>query len=75
MFWNNKSPRDRSAPAVARPTQKPVPVQVQVRVQKTSGLSLDAPSLKPLKPERNSDPYNTSGSFDRTKNWSRVGKR
>jgi len=24
---------------------------------------------------RSSDPYNTSGSFDRTKNWSRVGKR
>jgi hypothetical protein len=22
-----------------------------------------------------SDPYNTSGSFDRTKNWARVGKR
>jgi hypothetical protein len=21
------------------------------------------------------DPYNTSGSFDRRKNWSRVGKR
>lgn len=21
------------------------------------------------------DPYNTSGSFDRTKNWARVGKR
>jgi hypothetical protein len=25
--------------------------------------------------ERNPDPYNTSGSFDRTKNWARVGKR
>ena len=22
-----------------------------------------------------SDPYNTSGSFDRKKNWARVGKR
>ena len=21
------------------------------------------------------DPYNTSGSFDRTRNWARVGKR
>jgi hypothetical protein len=25
--------------------------------------------------ERGNDPYNTSGSFDRTKNWARVGKR
>jgi len=24
---------------------------------------------------RSTDPYNTSGSFDRTKNWARVGKR
>ena len=71
MFWNNKSSRDRTTPSVARPGQKPA----RVRVQKTLGLSLDADSLKPMKPERNSDPYNTSGSFDRTKNWSRVGKR
>lgn len=71
MFWNNKSSRDRSPPSVARPAPKPV----QVQVQKISGLALDAHSLKPVKPERNSDPYNTSGSFDRTKNWSRVGKR
>ncbi len=71
MFWNNKSSRDRTAPSVARPSQKPA----QVNVQKTFGLSLDLDSLKPTKPERNADPYNTSGSFDRTKNWSRVGKR
>jgi hypothetical protein len=75
MFWNNKSSRDRSAPSVARSGPKPAPVQVHMHVQKNSALSLDAHSLKPLKPERNSDPYNTSGSFDRTKNWSRVGKR
>ncbi len=25
--------------------------------------------------EQGADPYNTSGSFDRTKNWARVGKR
>ena len=31
----------------------------------------------PNKPSHNQggDPYNTSGSFDRTKNWTRVGKR
>jgi hypothetical protein len=25
--------------------------------------------------DQGSDPYNTSGGFDRTKNWTRVGKR
>lgn len=25
--------------------------------------------------QRGSDPYNTSGSFDRKKNWARIGKR
>ncbi len=37
-------------------------------------------SLEPVPPAatggtRSSDPYNTSGSFDRSKNWARVGKR
>jgi hypothetical protein len=31
----------------------------------------DKVSLK----EQGSDPYNTSGSFDRKKHWTRVGKR
>lgn len=31
--------------------------------------------LKAAIENRGSDPYNTSGSFDRKKNWSRVGKR
>jgi hypothetical protein len=26
-------------------------------------------------PERGTDPYNSSGSFDRRRNWERVGKR
>jgi hypothetical protein len=69
MFWNNKYSRDRSGPSVARRPLKPAPTP------KTFGLSLDVDSLKPTKPERNSDPYNTSGSFDRTKNWAKVGKR
>jgi hypothetical protein len=38
-------------------------------------------SLKVVEPPKaanlnqGSDPYNTSGSFDRKKNWTRVGKR
>jgi hypothetical protein len=34
----------------------------------------DAP-LKASTEKLGSDPYNTSGSFDRKKNWARVGKR
>ena len=38
-------------------------------------LALDTDPKKPSHKEQGSDPYNTSGSFDRTKNWTRVGKR
>jgi hypothetical protein len=38
-------------------------------------LSLSTAPLKSEDPQRNPDPYNSSGSFDRTKNWARVGKR
>jgi hypothetical protein len=68
MFWNNKSTRERSAAPALAPRQKP-------QAPKSFGLSLDMEKIKPTKPERNADPYNTSGSFDRTKNWARVGKR
>jgi hypothetical protein len=38
-------------------------------------LALDPSPKKPSYKEQGSDPYNTSGSFDRTKNWTRIGKR
>jgi hypothetical protein len=38
-------------------------------------LALDPGPKKASYKEQGSDPYNTSGSFDRTKNWARVGKR
>jgi hypothetical protein len=38
-------------------------------------LSLDPVAKKASYKEQGSDPYNTSGSFDRKKNWSRIGKR
>jgi hypothetical protein len=38
-------------------------------------LALDPTPKKPSYNEQGSDPYNSSGSFDRTKNWTRVGKR
>jgi hypothetical protein len=38
-------------------------------------LALDPTPAKPSYKDLGSDPYNSSGSFDRTKNWTRVGKR
>jgi hypothetical protein len=40
----------------------------------------EKPSVKPAPQnaaieQRGVDPYNTSGSFDRTKNWAKVGRR
>jgi hypothetical protein len=33
------------------------------------------PQAKAVRDGGGNDPYNTSGSFDRTKNWARIGKR
>jgi len=38
-------------------------------------LSVHAAPLKAANENRGFDPYNTSGSFDRKRNWIRVGKR
>ncbi len=39
-------------------------------------LSLvDTARLRGANQDRGFDPYNTSGSFDRKKNWTRIGKR
>jgi len=38
-------------------------------------LSLDVESPKTSDKDLGSDPYNTSGSFDRKKHWTKVGKR
>jgi len=41
----------------------------------TQGMSLDVAPRKTSNDKQGCDPYNTSGSFDRKKNWTRVGKR
>jgi hypothetical protein len=38
-------------------------------------LSLDPGAKNVSYKELGSDPYNSSGSFDRKKNWTKVGKR
>ncbi len=39
------------------------------------GLSLTVAAQKTPGDKQGCDPYNTSGSLDRKKNWARVGKR
>jgi hypothetical protein len=41
----------------------------------TGKLSVNSAPLKAANEQRGVDPYNTSGSFDRKKNWAKVGKR
>jgi hypothetical protein len=68
MSNDMKTSNDRRRPPVLESRE-------QSRVKRERALSLD---LEPRRTEtelRSSDPYNTSGSFDRTKNWARVGKR
>lgn len=38
-------------------------------------LSLNTAPAKAANEKHGFDPYNTSGSFDRKKNWAKVGKR
>jgi hypothetical protein len=46
------------------------------QAKRIEALSLvDTGISKTQNKQQGSDPYNTSGSFDRTKNWTRVGKR
>ena len=47
----------------------------QARVRRERALAVEMETHRSETALRSSDPYNTSGSFDRTKNWSRVGKR
>ena len=41
----------------------------------TQDLTLQTAVPKAANERHGLDPYNTSGSFDRKKNWARVGKR
>jgi len=68
---SNTNPRrhvSRSTPGSAR-YRNPLKSAGQVE------LSLELETRKAPSPARSPDPYNSSGSFDRTKNWARVGKR
>jgi hypothetical protein len=50
-------------------------VQELRQANATEKLSVNSAPLKTANEQRGVDPYNTSGSFDRKKNWAKVGKR
>jgi hypothetical protein len=45
------------------------------RARAAQALAVAPAPKKPSCKEQGSDPYNSSGSFDRKQNWARVGKR
>jgi hypothetical protein len=72
MTGDNKLSNARTAGSSARSsldTGEPLPAQGK------QTFSLDVVPRKTATDQRGSDPYNTSGSFDRKKHWARVGKR
>lgn len=66
--------KDYPKNAVQYGAPKPMAARETARRERFT-LSLDESVPKAMGLPRNPDPYNTSGSFDRTKNWARVGKR
>jgi len=60
-----------SSSAEVRGPQRPN----SVRTLKPLHLENRHPRGRAARDSGGSDPYNTSGSFDRTKNWERIGKR
>jgi hypothetical protein len=47
----------------------------QAKATVTQPLAVQEDAAKTVDKNLGFDPYNTSGSFDRKKNWARVGKR
>jgi hypothetical protein len=66
----NGLPAARELPPAGQPAARELPSAGAKPV-----LTLDTVPRKTANVERGSDPYNTSGSFDRKKNWARIGKR
>jgi len=67
MNTDTRSPKAKGAAPAASETKSPRTAP--------SVLTLCTEPPRASVPERNPDPYNTSGSFDRRKNWAKVGKR
>jgi hypothetical protein len=67
-MMNDKKPH--GAPRVPLETREVRPAQEQL-----TAPVLDSAAANPRDAGGGFDPYNSSGGFDRRKNWTRVGKR
>jgi len=65
----NRDNVDTSLRFGARGPRRPRAAQQPLQLE-----TVDVP-VKSARVASGNDPYNTSGSFDRTRNWARVGKR
>jgi hypothetical protein len=74
MNSDHRFPKVRNATVASSENGLPAARELPSAGGKTV-LSLDTVPRKTANVERGSDPYNTSGSFDRKKNWARIGKR
>ena len=66
MSIDSKSSKDRDAPEPAQSAQAPSPPQ---------SLGLESAPGKAAEEPRGFNPYDTTGGFDRKKNWAQVRKR
>jgi len=73
MASNEKASGDQEAAVSIERRRERRRAEDVARIIRT--LSLDVESPKASDKDVGSDPYNTSGSFDRKKNWTRVSKR
>jgi hypothetical protein len=67
---NTRGPMGSALNLGARIAQRPRTQNLHSRQLETADAQDEVPRDQP-----GNDPYNTSGSFDRKKNWERVGKR
>jgi hypothetical protein len=68
---DNRGNADTASSFGAREPRQPRTAQSSppLQLEKISGR------VKSPRVASGNDPYNTSGSFDRTRNWARIGKR
>jgi hypothetical protein len=70
MASDDKSGKDRDFSFAVRELKR-----AQIAQERGPRLTLEGAPRKAANETRGFDPYNSSGSFDRKKNWARVGKR
>jgi len=71
---SNEKPREAQDLAVSIGERRQQRRRAEDAAKIATKLSLEEDDKKAIDKDRGSDPYNTGG-FDRTNNWTRVGKR